>query len=129
MKKIILVLFYLIANIISGQEKQANITGTWSYETSYTDLSIDITQKKSSIEGNICSFMQNGNRIDCGDNNNLKGLISNNIIHCVFQSFYGGGTGKATITILPDGKLKWEITQKPKGEYYIPDKAVLNKSL
>lgn len=129
---IIIALFSLfcISNIY-GQD----ISGTWNWEYKNKHSSA-ISLKKinsDSYKGRYCSVYYNGNRIDCSVDDNDHGIylnkVSNNVFEGSFKSFYSGTTGKMRLEYLPvTNKIKITILEKPKGEYYLPDKVDFNRN-
>jgi hypothetical protein len=109
-------------------------TGQWSGENVVNDqnsstLTLDIIQKGDVINGQYCYVTQNGNRIDCPDDDtiNLHGKVKGSSSIINFDSSFGAKNGKAKITI-DDNKMKWEILIKPEGgRFYAPEKYDLTK--
>lgn len=88
---------------------------------------IEIEKEKNQLIGKYCAIAQKGNRIDCSpeDDYNLAIKFIDNHLEVTFYSFYGAEGGKARIE-LKDKLLFWEITERPKGDFYIPAKAEFN---
>ncbi len=127
MKKTIIL--FLILNILTCFLKvnaQNDFTGNWN--SSSSDFTLSIKQIKNKITGSHCSILQNGNRIDCAtDERTIRGTIHGDSILVVFKSTYSMKSGTAVIKRINDAQIKWEITKKPVGEFYIPTTAILKK--
>jgi hypothetical protein len=82
------------------------------------------------INGSYCYITQNANRIDCptDDENNLKGVITDNRANVIFNSSFGGEQGHAKLEVVGD-KMIWTLISPPqKGDYYAPRDYKLTKS-
>ncbi len=74
--------------------------------------------------------MLNGNRIDAADSAEIT--INRTAIYPLpatvnFERGYCLNYGKATITKLSDTQIEWVITEKPNGQYYIPNRDTFTK--
>lgn len=108
-----------------------DFVGIWEYIDNPENMdipngiyTIEIEKEKNELIGKYCAIAQKGNRIDCSpeDDFNLDIKFINNHLEVKFYSFYGAEGGKAKIE-LKDKRLVWEITETPKGDFYIPKKA------
>lgn len=101
----------------------------WNDAPSTTTFSIDIKQHGNELIGQYCAVAQNGNKIDCDDeeNPNIDGVVDSAGKSAIvsFSSFFGAKNGRATIKI-SGGHLIWHIVKKPsEGEFYAPKDAIL----
>ena len=116
--------------IISQNEN--NFTGDWKWEKNNTEstFNIKLTQISNSIKGQHCITALKGRKSDCSgiiDENEvtIEGVNNENIAEIRFKSNFSNDWGKAKLTILDNGRLKWEVIQKIDGENYFPDIAIL----
>lgn len=69
----------LASTISSGESCKQTFTGTWDWTTSPQSrtFSIKLKQQGDKISGQYCAVAQNGNRVDCDDedNSNIHGRI------------------------------------------------------
>ena len=109
---------------------QSPFQGEWYWEDDFNSFTLTLEINQSTAKGTLCSIMQQGNRIDCGDSDesNFIAEVSGNKIVTPFTSYYCNCTGKVEITLIDAAHLKWKITEKPKGDYFIPDEVVLVKA-
>lgn len=82
-------------------------------------LKIDTNNK---VEGELCSIVNYGNKIDCPIP--FVSKLINNEIKVHFDSTFGGKNGVAIIR-LQEKNLIWDLITIPNGEYYITKKAKL----
>jgi hypothetical protein len=138
MKKIIYIALIVILisaffKVFAGFHKRqitSDLSGTWSISSTTCEFNIKLYQNGNSLYGTHCSVMENGNRIDCVDDDDysITGTITDpNQVSINFHSYSSETDGEATIKRLTDTTLEWKITKKPTGEFYIPDSIVLNK--
>jgi hypothetical protein len=93
MKNILLVLLFISFKLM------ANYSGHWGNNSNNSSLSLYLTELDKSIVGRYCFITNNGNRIDCAEDDevNIKGEItSDNKVEVFFDSTFGG-KGKATL--------------------------------
>ena len=82
-------------------------------------LKIDTNNK---VEGELCSIVNYGNKIDCPIP--FVSKLINNEIEVHFDSTFGGKNGVAILRL--QGKnLIWDLITIPSGEYYFTNKAKL----
>jgi hypothetical protein len=108
----------------------------FSRELDFTDgaseFQLPLVQSSGNIlSGTHCSVQRRGARIDCGLDSleaSISGIVKDSsIVIVTFKSFYGGSSGKATIKKIGNSSIEWKIIEKPKGEFYLPMKAFLNR--
>ena len=97
MKQILLLLIFISFHSI------ASFSGHWVYENKSQSLTLDLIEDGTHLTGKYCFITNNGNRIDCAEDNgiNIKGVIKNNVGVVFFESSFGG-TGEATLSIEKD---------------------------
>ncbi|WP_267402422.1 MULTISPECIES: hypothetical protein [unclassified Chryseobacterium] len=131
-----LILFpLLIFSIHCKEVKNVDFSGEWNYE-SFDDknpltnktFSLQLNQKKDSVNGYYCSVSRNGNRVDCFDEKdlNLKGKVNHDTLFLDFKSSFNNETDKAKL-YFKGKKLYWTIT-KSKGINYLPSDILLEKN-
>lgn len=82
-------------------------------------LKIDTNNK---VEGELCSIVNYGNKIDCPIP--FVSKLINNEIEVHFDSTFDGKNGVAIIR-LQEKNLIWDLITIPNGEYYFTKKAKL----
>ena len=82
-------------------------------------LKIDTNNK---VEGELCSIVNYGNKIDCPIP--FVSKLINNEIEVHFDSTFGGKNGVAILR-LQEKNLIWDLIRVPNGEYYFTNKAKL----
>jgi hypothetical protein len=131
-----ILLFFNSCKKINAQENtfsenRSELLGMWEKnESSDNTFSINFGKiKGDSIFGQYCAVAREGKKIDCDTSKmfNIKGIIKDNIIEVVFNSFFDAKNGKAKI-IITGNSLKWKIIKSPEGECYAPKESVLIKS-
>jgi len=115
-------------NKLHNQELSSiDIQGTWQWihNSDKRDFTITIKINNDSINGSICSIAQFGNRVDCANGQNSFTLKNNNKLPLSFsfKTFYEDGQGRGKIIMTNKDTLIWEITQTPKAQFFIPEKA------
>lgn len=121
----ILFISVLVAVLVSAQ----NYAGKWSFKEDGMSFSLNLKQQDSLITGNHLSIMLNGNRIDgeFDDTETIRGFVKDGKAIVSIKSSYGGGTGKAELTLKGQDSLCFELTKRPEGECWLPNKVVLVK--
>jgi hypothetical protein len=132
-QQIILVYMLLACSLVSSAPLEGLFTGQWYWEGApeTKTFSINIRQQGKWLRGRYCAVVQNGNKIDCDqeDVENIYGVVDMNGTSSTveFTSFFGAENGKATLKI-QNGRLIWRIVRKPIGGYfYAPSEAVLDR--
>ena len=121
----ILFISVLVAVLVSAQ----NYAGEWSFDEEGMSFSLSLKQQDSLITGNHLSTMLNGSRIDgrFDDKETIRGFVKDGKAIVSIKSTYGGGTGKAELTLRGQDSLCFELTKRPEGECWLPNKVVLVK--
>ena len=120
-----------------NQDNQNSINdflGDWEMESKskINDDTFSINIIKSTdgkLKGYYCAVARNGNKIDCTPDKevNITEIKKESNHYLVsFKSFFGATNGEAKI-ILSNGRLHWQVTKKPIGEFYCPLDAYLTK--
>ncbi|WP_133662352.1 hypothetical protein [Paraburkholderia sp. BL10I2N1] len=91
-------------------------------------FSVDLKQHGRKLRGQYCAVAQNGNRVDCDDeeNSNIEGDIdaAGQSAIVSLSSFFWGEKWKGEA----DGHLIWHIIKNPTGgEFYAPRDAILDR--
>ncbi|CNI83175.1 hypothetical protein HB991_02810 [Yersinia mollaretii] len=104
MKNFTLCLFFISFCSMAG------FSGHWESNNESKSLTLDLVEKENNITGRYCFITNNGNRIDCAEDDdiNINGVTNNNIASVSFESTFGG-VGKATLSI-QDDELKYTIS-------------------
>ncbi len=139
MKKIPVVLslatLILVFAKVFAQNKEVRSTGDfnghWVFTTESSVFDLLLTQKGSILTGSHCSTMLKGNKIDCFMNSSdvsINGTVKDsNMVTIDFKSYFSGSSGKAALRKISTTKMEWKIIEEPKGEFYLPDSAILTK--
>lgn len=100
MKKILLLLIFI------SFHSMASFSGHWVYENKSQSLTLDLIEDGPHLTGKYCFITNNGNRIDCAEDNeiNIKGVIKNNVGVVSYESSFGG-VGEATLSIEKDSLI------------------------
>lgn len=130
MKKIAIVFIFLLSIKVEAQKP----LGSWRWQSekgnNQVELSIKIFNKKH-LEGTYCSIFYNGNKIDCDPdikNNFNLNRISENRYQGIFISNFSQTKGILKLTYKPsDHQILLEVVKMPKGEFYLPEKAILKQ--
>lgn len=122
-----------------AKEFEGSWVWRWSYDQPVTGLDpFFLTLNRTKEEGFLgeANFLtasweaswNKANRVDmCGSCG--IGYGEDNTATLTFIDGYGGGVGVTEVTYDPStDTILWEITQPPRGEYYIPDKATLRRA-
>ncbi len=97
MKQILLLLVFI------SFHSMANFSGHWIYENNSQSLTLDLIEDGNHLTGKYCFITNNGNRIDCSEDNDrsINGVIKNNVGVVFFESTFGG-IGEATLSVEKD---------------------------
>lgn len=133
MKSVLYILFVMILFSYKSQAQSFKFQGNWSSSTSRTQFTLKLLQTNTLIRGTHTSVQLNGNRIDASLDHTditIKGVVVKNSINeaiVTFRSGYSNKFGVAKLTRKNATTIKWQIIEKPSGEYHIPDIAILRK--
>lgn len=105
--------------------------GKWAYK--YPDsteiFSLNIVQTGNKLSGSYCDVFDNGNRMDCADEDRASFTLAvpkSNSFTTSYISAYGKAHGLVKITV--SGKhLIWQVIRRPSGENYSPRYVTLTK--
>ncbi len=109
----------------------ACMTGHWENIGKSSSFTIDLVQNGEHVRGKYCFITNNGNRIDCAeqdDEDNITGDIKNGVAKVVFESTFGG-SGVAIVKMV-DGKLIYKVEDKKpfvEASMSVPDEIKLIK--
>ena len=122
------------AAIQNNDNNIVDFLGDWEMENNSKGnndtFSINLSKSTSGkLYGYYCAVARNGNKIDCTSDreiniNEIKKESNQYLVS--FKSFFGATNGEAKI-ILSNGRLHWQVTKKPIGEFYCPLDAYLTK--
>jgi hypothetical protein len=136
MKNIWILALVLLCFACSQQKNTTNqnisLAGKWHWEKNDEEgtFSVTIQKEGNTYIGKYCAVALSGNRIDCDYNDPpafvLKDLPGNEFT-VNFKTYYGQGTGKVKIRIEGE-KMYWEVVEKPEGQYFCPNVAVLKRT-
>lgn len=104
---------YLFSLLFISFGSMAHFGGHWQSESKSGTSTIDSNETGDHVSGKYCFITNNGNRIDCAeqdDEDNITGTIVNGQAKESFDSAYGG-KGKASF-IIKDGELIFHIEDK-----------------
>ncbi|MCJ7546483.1 MAG: hypothetical protein MUP30_06610 [Deltaproteobacteria bacterium] len=119
--------------IKDSANQAVTLTGRWVWVEDSEEANFSVTIKKegNAYIGSYCAVALSGNRIDCDDNDPPAFVIKDlpgNEFTVNFKTYYGQGTGKVKIRIEGE-KMYWEVVEKPKGQYFCPNVAVLKRGI
>jgi len=90
----------------------------WFMAPNSRAFSIKLRQTGRDVSGQYCAIVQNGNRIDCDDeeNPNMYGVANSSGTDAIveFSSFFGATKGKSQLKIV-NGQLIWHVERAPSG--------------
>lgn len=126
-----LILFLVFSVSIQAQE----IHGTWTWDSveGGEAFSIDLNRvSKDKYQGNHCGVYSQGDRIDCNESAEDFSIIlirtSENIFRGSIRSSYSYSVGQVQLQYLPlEDRMVFTLTTPPKGEYYIPFEAIMQR--
>ncbi len=129
----VLILFTLLVSIKVGAQ---DISGSWSwYSDNGNDMfTIDLIKiSDNNFRGSHCSVYVQGERIDCFDMVEDFTVVlirkTENIFAGSIRSGFSFATGQVQLQYLPvDDTILFSLKTPPKGEYYIPFEAVLQRN-
>lgn len=103
-------------------------------------FSIDLVEIADSVRGIYSAVTNFGNKIDCnpyddeywnGEDNGcrMSGKVENNQLTVTFSTSWGGGDGKAVITLLDEDHIFWRVIKDPEGAFVFfgPYNVILSK--
>lgn len=123
---------YLLALLFISFGTMACFGGHWESESKSGTYTIVLTETGDHASGKYCFITNNGNRIDCAeqdDEDNITGTIVNGKAQVSFDSTFGGA-GKASFIIKKDGELIYHIEDKKpfiEANMSVPDEITLKK--
>jgi hypothetical protein len=124
----------ILSGLINAAPPQQLFSGEWVLVSApkSSEFSIKLRQTGRDLRGQYCAIVQNGNRIDCDDeeNPNIYGVTNSSGAAAIveFSSFFGATKGKSQLKIVK-GQLVWHVESAPSGgAYYAPRDAVLVRS-
>jgi hypothetical protein len=109
----------------------ACMTGHWESVGKSSSFTIDLVQHGEHVSGKYCFITNNGNRIDCAeqdDEDNITGDIKNGVAKVVFESTFGR-SGVAIAEMVSD-KLIYKVEDKKpfvEANMSVPDEIKLIK--
>ncbi len=131
MKKVLLLLF-LIPFCGGGQE----ISGSWFWQAENGEAQMEITLsiEGSKYTGHHCSVFQNGDRIDCVDEDDPVSIriqrTAENEFEGIIRSGYSTSEGKINLHFDPENEtLLFELSEAPDGTYYLPKKGIFKSTV
>lgn len=113
---------YTIEVDVAQYEATFSLDGHW--EDTQDNFQLDLTQQWKVIGGRHVVVAQNGSKIDSIEDS-IQGMVDATGATITFQSSYTDQPGTARITVIDANTIRWQITQAPEGEFYLPDEATL----
>lgn len=107
-----------------------NYVGIWVYESDDGAISFNLSLRKktdTTVVGQYCSIMENGNRIDCSDKDedNVNGVLKGDTLFLNFYGYYGvGSKGSAKMFMVQNKSITWELGNC-EGTFFLPLKVSL----
>ncbi len=129
LKNVILVVSSVFILITSGVAVGSNFSGQWCWDkdSDVSAFSIVINKVSGMYRGGYCSVTLSGNRIDDNDMAFSFKATDKNIIKTKLKAGITGNIGLIQLENFNDKKLVWLVLQEPKGEIYVPQKAILHR--
>lgn len=125
---------FLLLLLLSSCEAFADFSGQWANDDSASsNYLMDLIETGDHISGRYCFVTNNGNRIDCteqDDGNNITGTITNGKAYISFDSTFGG-RGTAVLTLKDDNLICHFEDKTPfiEANMSVPDQIVMQKNL
>lgn len=119
------------ATIEKNKSTNHDITGRWVWEenSKANTFTVDIIKVDNYYIGTYFAVAESGMKID-GDVEDIPSFkienFNNKEVIVTFETYFSGTKGKAKLRFENDN-MYWEIIEKPKGEYYCPNFAVLKR--
>ena len=132
MKKFVILFLILLPNMIIVQINK----GSWYWNSDKGNDNLEFYIENTddqTIKGNYCSVFSEGDKIDCSsdlenETNFILKKTSINTYQGIFKSNFSSTEGVLKIVFnTRNDKIKLEIIEAPKGEYYLPKSAVLSQ--
>jgi len=117
----------------SGFNYEHGFDGYWEWEKNNDnqDFSIDIKIINNKLFLSYCCVMQEGQKIDCPDNDGNQYSLTvlqpdEGFFQSSFKSYYNELLGEVKISLVGE-KLIWEIIKTPGSNFFCPNKATFKK--
>ncbi len=121
-----------LMDIKENRPTNYNISGRWVWEknSEISTFTVDIIKEDNYYIGTYFAVAESGMKIDgdIEDRPSFKIENFNKEVIVTFKTYFSDSIGKVKLRFDND-KLHWEIIEKPKGEYYCPNVAVLKRFL
>ena len=121
----------LMFNSFCGSSQ--NISGSWSWqaENGNSMMEINLDAEGEDYIGYHCSVFQNGDRIDCVDEDKSASVYvkrtAENVFEGTIRSGYSASEGKIKLEYNPEEQiLLFKILKAPEGIFYLPENATLS---
>ncbi len=125
-------LLFLIPLFGSAQD----ISGNWSWQAENGEAQMEITldAEGSNYTGHHCAVFQNGDRIDCVDEDDPVSMriqrTAENEFEGIIRSGYSPSEGKIKLHFDPENEtLLFELIEAPGNIYYLPKRAIFKSLL
>ncbi|GAA0355850.1 hypothetical protein GCM10009092_20140 [Bowmanella denitrificans] len=120
-------LLIAVFSVNSFASEDLNGLWIWDNNSDKHTFSITLEQTEDGYRASYCAIGLSGRRIDCATK--YKTYFTTQLLgeDITFKTHYSNASGKAKLKIM-NGKLKWDITEPPRGEHYAPGQAVLVKA-
>lgn len=122
-------IFLLIFNKSFSQGFEKNFSGQWCWDKDdhYSTFSIELHKNENIYNGGYSAVAQSGNRID--ENNDAFDFKASkhDLIRTIISAGRTGNKGIIQLKILNEKTLEWKVLLYPADEFYVPEKAILNK--
>jgi hypothetical protein len=115
---------YTIEIDVAQYKATFSLDGHW--EDTSANFQLDLTQDWKVIGGHHVAVAQSGGKIDSLEDS-IHGMVNTTGANVTFQSSYTNQPGAATITVIDANTIRWQITQAPDGEFYLPSDATLTR--
>ena len=129
LKKVILLVLSVLILTISSVAVGSDFSGQWCWDKDSGVSAFTIVVKKVAgiYRGGYFAVAQHGNRIDDNDTAFSFKVTEKNMIKTKLKSGIDGSIGLIQLKIRSDNKMEWLVLQKPKGEFFFPQEAMLHR--
>lgn len=120
--------FIFILFVFIATQARADFTGQWCWDQNsrVSAFSIVINKVSGIYKGGYYSVAHNGNKIDDNETAFSFRATQKKVIKTKLKAGISGNMGLIRLEIF-NNKIDWSVLKYPKGEIYVPQKAVLHR--
>lgn len=122
-------IFLLPISITYGSPIERSFKGRWCWERNdeRNNFGVNITKVSNMYLGEYSMVAYGGNKLDSNDESFHFSEPKGNTVKTKFRAGSLWAFGLVQLKILSKDKMEWRVLQYPKGEVYVPKKALLNR--